>query len=114
MIRRTAAVSSLLCALVLCAAAARAHAGTAARKPASHTIIIDGARFAPAELTVNAGDSIVWVNKDIVAHTATSVKAAFDSKVIEPGKSWRYIAKQKGELPYRCSFHPMNGVLRVK
>jgi plastocyanin len=86
----------------------------AVRKPVTHTVTVDSARFSPADLTVNAGDSIVWVNKDILAHTATTLQSGFDSKVIQPGKSWRYTVKRKGEFPYTCSFHPMNAILRVK
>jgi plastocyanin len=85
-----------------------------ARKPATHTVTIDAASFSPAELTVKAGDTIVWVNKDILAHTATSASGGFDSKVIQPGKSWKFVARKKGEFPYTCSFHPMNGRLTVK
>jgi plastocyanin len=87
---------------------------TAARKPKTHTVTIDAAQFSPAELTVAAGDTVVWVNRDILAHTATATSKAFDSKTIQPGKSWTFVAKQKGEFPYACSFHPMNGVLRVR
>ena len=52
-----------------------------------HTVTIDGASFSPADLTVKAGDTIVWVNKDLLAHTATAKGGAFDSKVIQPGDS---------------------------
>lgn len=107
-------VAGALCALALIAAGS--HAEAVARKPVTHTVTIDGARFSPAELTVHPGDTVVWVNKDILAHTATSANGAFDSKTIEPGASWRYQVKTKtrGEFPYTCSFHPMNGMLRVK
>ena len=87
---------------------------TPARKPVTHTVTIDSASFSPANLVVRAGDSIVWVNKDILAHTATSEKGGFDSKVIEPGKSWKYVARKKGDFAYTCSFHPMNGKLVVQ
>jgi plastocyanin len=107
-------VAGALCALAVVAAGARAEA--VARKPVTHTVTIESARFSPAELTVHPGDTVVWVNKDILAHTATSQKGAFDSKTIQPGASWRYQVKAKttGEFPYTCSFHPMNAVLRVK
>ena len=75
---------------------------------------IDGASFSPADLTVNAGDTIVWVNKDLLAHTATAKSGAFNSNVIQPGQSWRYVAKTKGNFPYTCSFHPMTGTLIVR
>ena len=115
MTRRTAAVGAALCLLGLCAVAFRLDAEAAARKPVTHTVTVDAVRFSPAELTVKVGDSIVWINKDIVAHTATTLKPGFDSETIKPGKSWRHTVKRKGEFPYTCSFHPlMNAVLRVK
>jgi len=77
-------------------------------------VTIDGASFSPADLTVRAGDTIVWLNKDVLAHTATAKGGAFDSKVIQPGDSWRLVAKTAGTFPYSCSFHPMNGTLTVQ
>ena len=108
-----AALAGALCALAVVGLGARVEA-SAARKPATHTITIESARFSPAELTVRQWDTVVWVNKDIFAHTATSRKPAFDSKVIQPGASWSYRVKSTGEFPYTCSFHPMDAVLRVK
>jgi plastocyanin len=100
--------------LVGCLAAFRLHAEAASRKSVTHTVTIDGARFAPADLAVKRGDSIVWVNKDILAHTATSKSGAFDSKVIQPGQSWKCTAKRKGNFAYTCSFHPMSAILKVE
>jgi plastocyanin len=111
---RTAAVTAALCVLAVCAAGVRADAEAAARKPMTHIVTIDAARFSPADVSLDVGDSVVWVNKDILAHTATATKPGFDSKVIAPGKSWRYTVRRKGEFPYACAFHPMNGILRVK
>lgn len=80
----------------------------------THTVTIDGAQFSPATLTIRRGDTVLWVNKDILAHTATAAGGAFDSKVIQPGKSWKFVARTTGELPYTCAFHPMNGKLVVR
>jgi len=114
MTRPRAAVAAGLCLLAMCAAGFRVEAEAGGRKPVTHTVIIDGARFSPADLSLNVGDSVVWVNKDILAHTATTSTPGFDSKVIQPGKSWRHTLRGKGEFPYTCVFHPMNGILRVK
>ena len=114
MTRRTAAIAATLCVLTAGAAAFRFDAEAAARKPVTHTVTVDSARFFPSDLTVKVGDSVVWVNEDILAHTATTLKPGFDSKMIQPGKSWRYTVKKKGEFAYTCSFHPMNAILRVK
>jgi plastocyanin len=80
-----------------------------------HTVIIEGTRFQPESLTVKAGDTIVWVNKDLFPHTATASNSTFDSQVIPAGASWKYVAKKKGEFAYGCLFHPtMKADLLVK
>jgi plastocyanin len=85
------------------------------RKAKTHTITIEGMRFQPEVLTIALGDTIVWVNKDIVPHTATSKTGNFDSKDIQVDKSWKYTIRQKGDFPYICTFHPtMKATLRVE
>ena len=84
-------------------------------RPKTHTISLEGMRFQPDDLTVASGDTIVWVNKDLVAHTATSESGGFDSKIIQPEKAWRFTIKKKGEFAYACLLHPtMKAMLRVK
>jgi plastocyanin len=90
-------------------------AAVAASKPRTHTVVIEGTRFQPESLTVRAGDTIVWVNKDLFPHTATGSSATFNSEVIAAGASWKYVARKKGEFPYGCIFHPtMKAALLVK
>ena len=84
-------------------------------KSKTHTVTIEAMRFQPAVLTVAAGDTIVWVNKDLVPHTATSKAGGFDSKEIQADKSWRHTIQTTGEFAYICTFHPtMKAVLRVE
>jgi plastocyanin len=84
-----------------------------ARTPVTHTIVIEAMRFQPDALTVQAGDSLVWLNKDPFPHTATA--GAFDSKNIAAGASWTYRPRARGEFPYVCSLHPtMKAILRVQ
>jgi plastocyanin len=85
------------------------------RKAKTHTITIEAMRFQPEVLTVAPGDTIVWVNKDIVPHTATSKTGRFDSKDIQVDKSWKYTIRKKGDFAYICTFHPtMKAMLRVE
>ena len=86
------------------------------RKSTTHTITIEGMKFQPQELTVAAGDIVVWANKDLVAHTATSANAdIFDSKLIAPNTSWRFTARKAGDFAYVCTYHPtMKAMLHVK
>jgi plastocyanin len=88
---------------------------TSKPKPVTHTLTIEGMQFGPATLAVKTGDSIVWVNKDMFPHTVTARDGAFDSRQIEPGKSWTYRAVKKGTFAYVCSLHPtMQAQLRVR
>ena len=85
------------------------------RKAKTHTITIEGMRFQPERLTVERGDTIVWVNKDLVPHTATSKGGHFDSKLIQTDKSWKHTVRKKGDFAYICTFHPtMKAMLQVE
>ena len=81
----------------------------------THTVAMVGMEFKPKVLTVALGDTVVWVNQDIVSHTATSTAGGFDSKAVDPEKRWKWTVRKKGEFPYVCTYHPlMTGTLQVK
>ena len=82
--------------------------------PATHTVTIDSTRFQPAELRLSAGDTVVWVNKDLFPHTATAA-GRFDSGSIATDGSWQHTVIERGAIDYVCTFHPtMKGTLRVE
>ena len=81
----------------------------------THTVTIDGTSFDPETITVKAGDTVVWVNKDPFPHTATSQAGGFDSKEIPAGKSWQFKTTKAGVFAYTCTFHPtMKATLKVE
>ena len=83
--------------------------------PKTHTVIMENMRFQPQRLTVARGDTVVWINKDLVPHTATSKAGGFDSQVIRAEQSWRFTARKQGEFAYVCAFHPtMTATLQVR
>jgi plastocyanin len=85
------------------------------RKPATVKVTIEGMKFLPADATAHPGDTIVWTNTDVVAHTVTSKTGLFDSKLIPPGGTWKYVVKKAGEFDYKCSYHlPMAGTFTVR
>lgn len=87
----------------------------AAAKPAKHIVLIENMLFTPAELTVKAGESIEWENRDLVPHTVTAKDGSFDSKAIAPGKKWRHSISGIGPVAYKCIFHPtMSATIVVK
>ncbi|MDB5900411.1 MAG: blue (type 1) copper domain protein, partial [Ramlibacter sp.] len=71
----------------------------------THTVTIDGMKFEPQTLTVKRGDKVVWRNKDIVPHTATSA-GTFDSGQLAAGASWSWTAGKAGRIAYVCTYHP--------
>ena len=108
-------VSVVVAAVGLLSCSSDPSAAADARKPATHTVMIEGTGFQPALLIVNAGDSVVWVNKDPFPHTATSDAGEFDSHIIPPDKSWTYTPKTKGDFAYTCTLHlTMKAMLRVQ
>lgn len=107
-------------ALVLAAAAllplgARFASAEERAEPRRHTVTIEGNAFRPADLTVDRGDTVVWVNRDFYPHTATDTEGSFDSGLIPADGSWSLTVETAGELAYICTFHPaMKATLRVR
>jgi plastocyanin len=86
--------------------------------PGTHVVTIENMRFNPQSLTVRKGDRIVWLNNDLVPHTATAKNAAknhaFDSRSIAPQATWTLVAALPGTYVYVCSYHPaMTGTIVV-
>ena len=70
--------------------------------------------FAPAALTVQSGQPIVFTNGDPIAHTTTGAGGAWDSGAIAPGASYTLTLDQPGTYSYHCSIHPfMQGTITV-
>jgi plastocyanin len=113
--RRTlAAAGSLLCAVLLMSCEQSEPAANH-RRPTTHTVIMEGMVFQPEVATVAAGDTVVWINKDMVSHTVTAGAGGFDSKVIAAFASWRHTFEQAGDFDYVCSLHPtMTAKLHVR
>ena len=106
--------STLLAVVALAAGTWLAGCARTSAPPAQHTVVIDASAFTPSQLVVHAGDTVVWVNRDLVAHTATATSGRFDSQVIAPGKSWSWQPVDPGEVDYHCSLHPtMTATLTV-
>ena len=81
-------------------------AGCSRSQPRGHSVEIRNFLFAPAELTVSRGDTVVWTNDDLVPHTATARDNRWDSAAIGVSTSWRFVADSVGRHEYYCVFHP--------
>jgi plastocyanin len=67
-------------------------------------VVIDKLVFTPAEISLAVGDTIEWVNRDVMEHTAT-VEGGFDVR-IPAKKSASIVLKEAGTLDYYCRYHP--------
>ena len=76
-------------------------------------ITLDNMVFAPAEISARVGDTVEWINKDVLVHTATARNGDFD--VTMPAKrTVTSVLKKAGAVEYYCRFHPnMKAVLNV-
>jgi plastocyanin len=80
-----------------------------------HVVEIRGFEYLPASLTVAVGDTVVWVNRDAVPHTATAADRDWDSGSIAAGGSWSRVFAAAGTAAYTCTFHPsMTGRLDIQ
>jgi len=80
-------------------------------QPAAATtaqVSIDNFSFSPAELTVVAGTSVTWTNRDDVIHTATSSQkpALFNSGTLDTDQKYTYRFEKAGTYEYFCKVHP--------
>jgi plastocyanin len=76
-------------------------------------IVMDNLVISPAEISVKAGDTIEWINKDIFVHTATARNGDWDV-TMPPKKTVTLVLKKAGSIDYYCRFHPnMKATLTV-
>ena len=85
-----------------------------ARSPVAHTVEIRGMKFLPDSLSVQKGDTVTWVNHDIVTHDITPQGSkAWSSSPLPTGKSWSVVIEKSSD--YYCSIHPvMKGRVEIK
>ena len=76
-------------------------------------ITMENLVISPAEVSVKAGDTIEWVNKDVFAHTATARNGDFDV-TMPPKNTVTSVVTKPGTVEYYCRFHPnMKAVLNI-
>ena len=91
--------------------------------PQNHTVEIpvgtaspgcenSNACYLPADITINAGDTVTWDNVDTAAHTVTGGSPAdgpsgvFDSSLVMGKASYAFTFEEAGSYDYFCMVHP--------
>ncbi len=78
-------------------------------------VTIDNFVFEPGRLTVKAGTTVTWTNRDDIPHTVAAKERLFKSKVMDTDESYSFTFSTPGEYTYFCSLHPhMTGTIVVE
>ena len=86
-----------------------------AQQAAAPDVKIDNFSFGPATLTVAAGTTVIWTNRDDIPHTVVSTEGAFKSKPVDTDEKYSYTFAKPGTYAYFCSIHPkMTGKVVVQ
>src|SRR4051812_26417918 len=73
---------------------------SAAPQPGEVRVSIDNFTFAPAEVTVDAGATVVWVNHDDVPHTVTAYAKQFNSGAMDTDMRFAHQFTTPGTYEY--------------
>jgi len=78
-------------------------------------ITIDNFTFTPATVTIEAGTTVKWLNRDDIPHTVVAKSLAFKSRALDTDDSFAQRFNEVGEIDYFCSLHPhMTGRVIVR
>ncbi len=101
-----AAVGSVLAGSVLFARA----------QTAAAAVGIDNFTFNPATVTVKAGTTVTWTNKDDIPHGIAATNNAFKrSQALDTDDSFSFTFTTPGTYQYFCYIHPhMTGTIVVE
>jgi plastocyanin len=79
------------------------------------TIEIDHFVFSPAEITIEAGTIVEWVNHDQTIHNIIVPAAKISSPGLDTGDHYTHKFDAAADYSYICGLHPhMTGVVHVK
>jgi plastocyanin len=104
-------IATLLIATSVAARSAFADAGPTA------AVVIDNFSFGPAQLSVAAGATVTWENRDDIPHTIVNdaTPRTFKSPPLDSGEKFSQVFIKPGTYRYFCSLHPhMTGTIVVK
>ncbi len=81
---------------------------------ASTSVAISGSRYDPAQVSIPAGETVVWTNNDSAGHSVTADDGSFDSNpscgslagtCMAKGQTYQMSFPIAGTYPYYCRVH---------
>jgi len=80
-------------------------ATSASAAPQTINIDIVGFKFSPQEVSIPAGSTVIWTNKDAAKHNVIADDKSFESPTLEKGQSFTKKFDAAATIGYFCSFH---------
>jgi plastocyanin len=68
-------------------------------------------RFGPKSITVNAGQTVTWVNKGADWHSVASYDGSFSVAQVAPGDTFTHTFETPGIYKYICKHHARQGMI---
>jgi len=79
------------------------------------SVSVKGFKFTPADITVNAGDTVIWTNEDSTTHTVESSDGTLRSDELSNGDKYEHKFTKAGKFNYICGIHhSMQGSVTVQ
>jgi len=105
MVRPRHLAVALAGAVAVASGVSAAYGGSSRSTAATREVSIPARVFAPGEIQVLLGDTVVWRNGDGTNHTVTSDDDLFDSGFIAPGLTYAQAFTKTGTFLYHCTIH---------
>ena len=89
-------------------------AASAAQPAPSPTVVVIDYAFAPPNITVHAGGTVVFRNAGHATHRVVADDGSFDSHGLQPGHAWSVTVSEPATIAFHCAIHPqMTGEILV-
>jgi len=113
---RSACIAAALGALTATVLAAVVIPSAAQNAAPAGAVSIDNFTFTPATLTVKAGTTVTWTNRDDIPHGIAVTNNAFKkSKALDTDDAFSFTFTTPGTYQYFCYIHPhMTGTIVVE
>ncbi|QCP54663.1 hypothetical protein FAZ95_38000 [Trinickia violacea] len=87
----------------------------AAQAQEPNEIVIKNFMFSPMSITVKAGTTVIWKNKDGEPHSIVNDAGLFHSSALDEDDTYQFKFDKPGVYNVRCGIHPyMKGTITVQ
>jgi len=80
----------------------------------TNQVTIKTFKYGPKDITVTAGTTVTWINKDPEPHTVVNKDGKFRSSALDTDDTFSFTFNEPGTFNFFCTLHPqMTGTVTV-